>query len=245
VGSAAGKLTTILGCRFRGRARRLSGPRQAARLQPSFHPDEINPRLRPAHRLNDLVEAEKRRQFGVTCEHFCEPLLDIAERMRQAAPRGEPGGWADGPWVGLEIPGLQHDLSSEIEKPQGGSFAGSWGNIATTATGAFCAIHSKARTRAAGAWSGSAGSKIKTSPTRLSARVSCASSTAGATPVTRGLRPLSATATAASTQGGESPSTVLAACVPDPRNVPDPQRALTRVPRDATAIVLIFFSPER
>ena len=51
---------------------------------------------RAAHRIDEPVEAEQCGKFGIVAENCGKPLLNLAQRVRRAAPRGEPLGIVSG-----------------------------------------------------------------------------------------------------------------------------------------------------
>ena len=57
----------------------------------ALRPHEIHLRPRTAHGVDELVAAEQRRELEVGAKRLGQPLLGLAERVRRAKPRGEPG----------------------------------------------------------------------------------------------------------------------------------------------------------
>src|SRR5271157_1001100 len=59
--------------------------------EPPVHPDQIDFGPRSAHRIDEPVEAEQFSVFSTVAEHCGKPLLNLAQRVRCAAPGREPG----------------------------------------------------------------------------------------------------------------------------------------------------------
>jgi hypothetical protein len=63
--------------------------------EPPVYPDQIDLGARATHRIDEPVEAEQCGKFGIIAKNRGKPLFNIAQRVRRAAPRGEPGFRAD------------------------------------------------------------------------------------------------------------------------------------------------------